>query len=130
MTTYNVHIYREMRLKFKGIEADTPEAAAAVADDKPASHASEIDNCYGETFSALVDVQGDEDYEHSRTIDFEGQRERNAASEMLKALLLAQRALNTAPRFRVGDTDSYKIAAAVDQAIAKATGKNMGEGRP
>jgi hypothetical protein len=43
-----------------------------------------------------------------------------AAPEMLEALLLAQRALNTAPRFRVGDTDSYKIAAQVDEAI-KAT---------
>lgn len=45
----------------------------------------------------------------------------NAAPDMLEALLLAQRALNTAPRFRVGDTDSYKIAAAVDRAIARAT---------
>jgi hypothetical protein len=44
-----------------------------------------------------------------------------AAPTMLEALLLAQRALNTAPRFRVGDTDSYRIAATVDKAIAKAT---------
>jgi hypothetical protein len=41
-------------------------------------------------------------------------------TKMLDALLLAQRALNTAPRFRVGDTDSYRIAAQVDEAI-KAT---------
>jgi hypothetical protein len=40
-----------------------------------------------------------------------------AAPAMLEALLLAQRALNTAPRFRVGDTDSYQIAAQVDKAI-------------
>jgi hypothetical protein len=44
-----------------------------------------------------------------------------AVPAMLEALLLAQRALNTAPRFRIGDTDSYKIAAIVDNAIAKAT---------
>ena len=31
MTIFNVHIYREMRLIFTGIEADTPEAAAAIA---------------------------------------------------------------------------------------------------
>jgi hypothetical protein len=43
-----------------------------------------------------------------------------AAPTMLEALLLAQRALNTAPRFRVGDTDSYKIAAQVDEAIKAA----------
>jgi hypothetical protein len=44
-----------------------------------------------------------------------------AAPEMFAALQLAQGALNTAPRFRVGDTDSYRIAATVDKAIAKAT---------
>ena len=43
------------------------------------------------------------------------------APELLAALLLAQGALNTAPRFRVGDTDSYKIASTVDKAIAMAT---------
>jgi len=44
-----------------------------------------------------------------------------AAPAMLEALRLAQSALNTAPRFRVGDTDSYKIAAQVDKAIEAAT---------
>lgn len=44
-----------------------------------------------------------------------------AAPALLEALRLAQGALNTAPRFRVGDTDSYKIAATVDHAIARAT---------
>jgi hypothetical protein len=44
-----------------------------------------------------------------------------AAPEMLAALLFAQGALNTAPRFRVGETDSYNIAAIVDKAIATAT---------
>jgi hypothetical protein len=43
-----------------------------------------------------------------------------AAPAMLDALRLAQSALNTAPRFRVGDSDSYKIAAQVDEAIAEA----------
>jgi hypothetical protein len=47
-----------------------------------------------------------------------------AAPVMLTALLLAQRALNTAPRFRVGDTNSYDIAAIVDSAIATATINN------
>jgi hypothetical protein len=44
-----------------------------------------------------------------------------AAPELLAALRLAQRALNTAVRFRVGETDSYKIASTVDAAIARAT---------
>jgi hypothetical protein len=45
----------------------------------------------------------------------------DADPELLEALRLAQSALNTTPRFRVGDTDSYKIAAVVDRAIARAT---------
>jgi hypothetical protein len=52
-----------------------------------------------------------------------------AAPRMLAALMLAQHALNRAPRFRVGDTDSYKIATVVDRAIAGATTGKDG-GRP
>jgi hypothetical protein len=44
-----------------------------------------------------------------------------AVSDMLAAMRLALEALNTAPRFRVGDTDSYKIAAIVDRTIADVT---------
>jgi hypothetical protein len=47
----------------------------------------------------------------------------SSAPAMLEALRGAQRALNTAPRFRVGDTDSYKIAAIVDEAIREATAR-------
>src|SRR5271166_6703429 len=87
MTIYNVHIYREMRLVFGGIEADSPEAAAAIARDKLTSDADSIDNCDGETFAALVDVAGDEEYRQSRTIDFEPERQRKAAPKLLAALV-------------------------------------------
>jgi hypothetical protein len=40
MTTYNVHIYREMKLRFDGIEASTPEAAADHARDLPTEEAT------------------------------------------------------------------------------------------
>ena len=83
---YNVHIYREMRLVFGGIEADTPEAAASIARDKPTDEADSIDDCDGETLGALVDVQGDEDYEDSQFIDFEAEQQRKAAPRMLAAL--------------------------------------------
>lgn len=72
MTIYNVHIIREMRLKFEGIEADTPEAAAVIARDKPTSEADDINDCEGESFSAVVDVEGDEDYVQSRFITLKG----------------------------------------------------------
>jgi hypothetical protein len=83
---YNVHIYREMRLMFDGIEAGTPEAAAEIARDKPTDQADEIDDCEGATLTALVDEAGDDEYERSVTIDFECERERKAAAEMLVAL--------------------------------------------
>jgi hypothetical protein len=84
--TYNVHIYREMRLVFGGIEADTPEAAASIARDKPTGEADNIEDCNGEDLSALVDVAGDEDYSQSVSIDFEGERHRKAAPALLAAL--------------------------------------------
>jgi hypothetical protein len=84
--TYNVHIYREMRLVFGGIAADTPEAAAAIARDRPTEDADSIDDCEGQTLSALVDVRGDEEYEHSQFIDFEEELLRKAAQRMLTAL--------------------------------------------
>lgn len=85
-TTYNVHIYREIRLVFGGIEADTHDAAASIAREKPTEHADDIDDCDGETFYACVDVQGDEQYEQSRWIDFEPERQRKAAPKLLAAL--------------------------------------------
>jgi len=120
MTKYNVHIYREMRLRFDGIEAESPDEAAEKARILHFDEADDWSDCEGESLAALVDVAGDEEYGQSCLIDFEAERQRKAAAEMLAALTLAQQALNTAPRFRVGVTDSYKIAAAVDRAITKA----------
>jgi hypothetical protein len=87
MTLYHVHIYREMKLLFNRIEADTPEAAAAIARDKPTDDADHIDDCDGENLAALVDVLGDEQYEKSVTIDFEAERLRKAAPRLLNALI-------------------------------------------
>ncbi|MCI0464223.1 MAG: hypothetical protein L0Z62_45395 [Gemmataceae bacterium] len=74
MTIYNVHIYREMRLYFPGIEANSPEEAAQIAADKPTVEAEYTEDCEGETLSALVDVPGDEDYRQSVDVDFEAER--------------------------------------------------------
>ena len=71
MTLYNVHIYREMKLRFDGIEALTPEAAANIARDGLTEDADDIEPCDGETFAALVDVAGDEDFTRSRFIDLD-----------------------------------------------------------
>jgi hypothetical protein len=83
MTHYIVRLYREVHLTYEDIEAETPEAAAAIACDQSPAAADDIDDCGGETFAALVDVAGDEDYEQSVMIDFEGERLRKAAPELL-----------------------------------------------
>src|SRR5207244_6904068 len=71
MTLYNVHIYREMRLYFPGIEAQSPHEAARIAADKPTDEAALIEDCEGQTLAALVDVAGDECFEQSQIIDFD-----------------------------------------------------------
>jgi hypothetical protein len=86
MTKYNVHINREVRLVFESIEADSHEAAAAVACDKHPAAADDIDDCDGETFSAQVDVAGDEDSSQFVTIDFESERIRKSAPKLLVSL--------------------------------------------
>ena len=49
----------------------SPEAAANIARDGLTEDADDIDDCDGETFAALVDVVGDEDFTRSRIIDFD-----------------------------------------------------------
>jgi hypothetical protein len=86
MTQYIVHLYREMRIDFGGIEAETPEAAAEIASGKPTGDADAIEDCDGENLTALVDVAGDEDFHQSVTIEFETERQRKAAPKLLSAL--------------------------------------------
>jgi hypothetical protein len=116
---YNVHIYREMRIVYQGIAADTPEAAAEIARDKLTSDADEIDDCEGVTLAALVDVQGDEEYEQSRFIDFEEERLRNAAPALLAACRMV------ADRWERGDL--AEAARACCDAIALADGMTNGK---
>ncbi len=86
MTLYNVHIYREMRLYFPAIEAETPEDAARNAADKLTADAEYTEDCDGENLAALVDVVGDDEFKHSVAIDFDHERIRKAAPELLEAI--------------------------------------------
>jgi hypothetical protein len=56
--TYNIHIYRKIRLTFEGIEAQTPEAAVRIARDGLTSDADDVDED-GEDLSALLRIDGD-----------------------------------------------------------------------
>jgi hypothetical protein len=86
MILYHVHIYREMRLYFPGIDAASHEEAARIAADKPTADAEYVEDCDGQNLAALVDVAGDDDFGRSVTIDFEAERLRKAAPDLLKAL--------------------------------------------
>jgi hypothetical protein len=70
MTRYNVHLYREMRLFFPGIDAESHEAAAEFARQQPTDTAQNIEDCDGNDIAALVDVDGDQEYNHTKLVDF------------------------------------------------------------
>src|SRR5262249_36133076 len=130
-------LYREMRLLFERIEAETPEAAAAIVRDRLTEDADDISDCDGDTFAALVDVAGDDQYEQSVMIDFEGERLRKAAPELLAALKDAHRLILDMGRIIRGLDDNHEWLEfwtqdgsylccdsrfdAIDAAIAKAT---------
>ena len=87
MKTYNVHIYREMRLFFPGIVASTAEEAATRAAEMPSVAAEALEDCDGENLAALVGVVGHEDCKQSRMIDFDPVRA--IMPDLLTALELA-----------------------------------------
>ena|ERR1700722_19846575 len=122
-TTYTVHLYREMRLVFRDIEADSPEEAAARAASDGEN--PEIHDCGGRTFQAVADLILDDELVDETDVLFAEGRLLNAAEDLLRALEQAVAALNTAPRFKVPSlgTDSYKVASLCDRAIANANAK-------
>jgi hypothetical protein len=120
MTKYIVHLYREMRLSFADIEADTAEAAAAFAREKSTDEADDIEDCNGEDSSALVDLAGDEDYRHSVTIDFEGERIRKAAAKLLEDLKAMDDAFSHYCEYRQQSDDETSALVRARATIAKA----------
>lgn len=134
MALYNVHLYREMRLFFQDIEAETPEAAAATARAKPTPDADYVEDCHGLDLAALVDVAGDEEFLQSVTIDFEAERIRKAAPMLLAALqaivdyaeneATSLESLNDDPETAAEADRAWKAVAAAHRAVvaAKAVG--------
>jgi hypothetical protein len=59
MTAYRVQLYREQRLVFRGIEADSAEQAARIASLKPTSDAQSVGELRGFDTSAVVDAEGE-----------------------------------------------------------------------
>jgi hypothetical protein len=113
MTLYHVHIYREMRLYFPDIEAATPEAAARLADARPTGEAEYIEDCEGQSLSALVDVASDDDFSRSVVIDFAPERRRKLADELVAALdYLLQQTVDMDLKYGIGLTEGEEEARA------------------
>ena len=124
MTIYNVHIYREMRLRFDGIEAESPDQAAEKARDLHFDDADDWSDCEGESLAALIDVAGDEEYSQSITIDFEVPQQLKAASKLLAALEFLQATLKLRHLDEASDDEVEEALDIGDAvvAIAKAAG--------
>ncbi|WP_422929698.1 hypothetical protein [Singulisphaera sp. PoT] len=82
MTLYHVHLYREMRITFEGIEAETPQSAAAIARRMSAGEAVAIEECGGENLAALIGEAGDDAFERAVSIDFSAERLRGAVPDI------------------------------------------------
>lgn len=67
---FRVHLYREMRLTFNDIEAETHEKAADIATNMETDRADACEDCDGNNIAALVDVVGDDEFKNSKVIDF------------------------------------------------------------
>ena len=89
MTTYTVHLYREMRLVFRDIEAGSPEEAADFAVKRGEN--PEIHDCEGRTFQAIADLILDDELEDETDVVFEDGRLLNAVPSLLEALTNAER---------------------------------------
>jgi hypothetical protein len=125
MKTYTATFRTDAEFATREIKAATPEQALKKArrlyDDDP------FDLMF-ESYDGGMPVNeiaiADADHDELAVWRDDDMRLRNAARDLLDALEQAVQALNTAPRFPVShlDTDSYKIAAVCDRAIAKAKG--------
>jgi len=104
MQTYNVHLYREMRLFFPGIVASTAEEAATIAADMPSGAAEALEDCDGENLAALVGVVGREDCKQNWMIDFDPVRA--IAPDLLTVLGLALPILQEVLRTHLLSDDS------------------------
>lgn len=132
MTVYNVHIYREMRLYFPGIEAACPEDAARIAAGKPAFESEYTEDCDGQDLSALVDLVGDDDFTQSVVIDFEPERQRKAVSELLDALnYLLEQTVDMDLKYGIGLSEGEEDARAKALAvIAEAASQDCDRRQP
>jgi hypothetical protein len=124
MTTYTAYFRTDAEFACHEVEADTPELALSKARKR---HADDPSTLWFEPYDGMpvneIAIQDDDGNEVTVWLD-DDLRLRLAARVLLEALEQAVAALNQSPRFSVPglDTDSYRIAAVCDRAIAEAKG--------
>ena len=128
MPTFNVHLYREMRLYFPDIEADTPEQAAKIVAEKATDEAETIADCEGISTAALVDRFGDEDFSGSVTVDLDPMQ--GAAPELYTALHAImekyRHLIKDWEKYESGESD-FSLLDEADAILAKARGEALPE---
>jgi hypothetical protein len=124
MPQYRVHVYREMRLVFEGVEADTPQAAAHIAAGKHFDDCNDWSDCEGTNLAALVDEHNDVDIDEAQDgtlVALEDGRWLRAGPRMLAAVQSARELFYT---LGDGDThesrDCFRLHQICDDAIAHA----------
>jgi hypothetical protein len=120
MTTYDVRLHREILITFRDIEADSPEDAASTARGYATNQIDRIDDC--DDLSARVDVTPGDVYHPPVFIDFEGERCRKAAPQLLAALKYALEFLEANDD---SEDDITSRISAVRAAIAEAEAAGM-----
>ena len=86
MNTYTVHLYREMRLTFTGIEAGSPEAAARIASTTHTDNAARLVDCEGSNLAAFVERDVEDDFIDSHAVYFDDGRFLSMGPRLLEAL--------------------------------------------
>jgi hypothetical protein len=122
---YRAEFFTSADWAFRDIEAETPEQALKAARQFYADNLGELDFQSYDAIEPLDHVQiWDAERGTLASWESEDYRLRQAARDLLKALEQAVQALNTAPRFAVPnlDSDSYRIAAVCDRALAMVKG--------
>ena len=123
MPKYRVHIYREMRLVFENVEAETPEAAAHIAADRHFDDCDDWSDCEGTTLSALVDLDGATDAGEEQDgvlVDFEDGRLLKASRKLLNACNAAR---NWLAEYETGpDSGLHGLLAQLRESIAQVNG--------
>jgi len=123
MTTYTATFRTADTWATHEIDADTPEQALEQAQALAEADDGTLDWCtYDPASVPLEEIEIDGPAGESDVWQSDELGLRLAAGDLLEALELAVQVLNTAPRFKVPalETDSYKIAAICDQALARA----------